>query len=47
MSYAPSAHWNQFFVNSTEDALIRAERHPPIREIEPNYFVEHHAIRFG
>jgi SAM-dependent methyltransferase len=31
-----------FHVNSTEDALIRAERHPPMREIEPNYFLEHH-----
>jgi ubiquinone/menaquinone biosynthesis C-methylase UbiE len=30
-----------FHVNSIEDALIRAERHPPIREIEPNYFLEH------
>jgi SAM-dependent methyltransferase len=29
-----------FHVNSTEDALIRAERHPTIREIEPNYFLE-------
>ncbi|MUG93516.1 methyltransferase domain-containing protein [Scytonema sp. UIC 10036] len=29
-----------FHVNSTEDALVRAERHPPIREIEPNYFLE-------
>lgn len=29
-----------FHVNSTEDALLRAERHPPIREIEPNYFLE-------
>ncbi|BAZ19843.1 methyltransferase [Kalymmatonema gypsitolerans NIES-4073] len=26
-----------FDVNSTEDALIRAERRPAIREIEPNY----------
>ena len=30
-----------FHVNSTEDALVRAERHPPISEIEPNYFLEH------
>ncbi|MEH2300181.1 MAG: methyltransferase domain-containing protein [Nostoc sp.] len=30
-----------FHVNSTEDALVRTERHPPIREIEPNYFLEH------
>lgn len=29
-----------FHVNSTEDASVRAERHPPIREIEPNYFLE-------
>lgn len=31
-----------FHVNSTEDASVRAERHPPIREIEPNYFLEQH-----
>ena len=31
-----------FHVNSTEDALVRAERHPPMREIEPNYFLERH-----
>lgn len=31
-----------FHVNSTEDASLRAERHPPIREIEPNYFLEQH-----
>jgi ubiquinone/menaquinone biosynthesis C-methylase UbiE len=30
-----------FHVNSTEDALIRAERRPAIREIEPNYVLEH------
>ncbi|MGF2035199.1 MAG: class I SAM-dependent methyltransferase [Nostoc sp. CmiVER01] len=31
-----------FHVNSTEDALVRAERHPIMREIEPNYFLERH-----
>ena len=31
-----------FHVNSTEDASVRAEPHPPIREIEPNYFLEQH-----
>ncbi|AUB41888.1 Ubiqui/menaqui biosynthesis C-methylase UbiE [Nostoc flagelliforme CCNUN1] len=31
-----------FHVNSTEDVLVRAERHPPMREIEPNYFLERH-----
>lgn len=31
-----------FHVNSTEDASVRADRHPPIREIEPNYFLEQH-----
>ncbi|MDZ8224882.1 class I SAM-dependent methyltransferase [Nostoc sp. ChiVER01] len=31
-----------FHVNSTEDVLVRAERHPIMREIEPNYFLERH-----
>ncbi|MDF5730791.1 MAG: class I SAM-dependent methyltransferase [Rhizonema sp. PD38] len=31
-----------FHVNSTEDAKLRAERHPPIRVLEPNYVLESH-----
>ena len=31
-----------FHVNSTEDAKLRAERHPIVRVLEPNYILEHH-----